>query len=201
MAELHFDHKDPNFKNDHTAANESFKRNTHETKLLKKNIDHELFPHVDTKDIIQKLSDFAKEADLDIDTLVSEQINNPVLQIVRKWIKQSDKRPQKTAEVNQSKALLSYYNKYEQLYIDEETNLLCYNEPMTDSCNMEMKICVPSLSLFLPLFALAHTHHYSGHPGIHKTFGNIRQYFFWPGRYKWIVYLIEGLPRMSKQQN
>ena len=98
--------------------------------------------------------------------------------------------PQKTAEVNQSKALLSYYNKFEQLYIDEETNLLCYNEQMTNSCKMEMKICAP-LSLILPLFSLAHTHHYSGHPGIYKTFENIRQYFFWPGRYKWIVYLIE----------
>ena len=53
-----------------------------------------------------------------------------------------------------------------------------------------MKICVP-LSLFLPLFFLAHTHSHSGHPGIFKTFENIRQYFFWPGRYKWIVYLIE----------
>ena len=53
-----------------------------------------------------------------------------------------------------------------------------------------MKVCVP-LSLFIPLFALAHTHSHSGHPGIFKTFENIRQYFFWPGRYKWIVYLIE----------
>ena len=53
-----------------------------------------------------------------------------------------------------------------------------------------MKICVP-LSLFLLLFPLAHTHSHSGHPGIFKTFENIRQYFFWPGRYKWIVHLIE----------
>ena len=54
-----------------------------------------------------------------------------------------------------------------------------------------MKICVP-LSLFLPLFSLAPTHSHSGHPGIFKNFENIRQHFFWPGRYKWIVYLIEG---------
>ena len=52
-----------------------------------------------------------------------------------------------------------------------------------------MKISVP-LSLFLPLFSLAHTHSHSGHPGILKTFENIRHYFFWPGRCKWIVYLI-----------
>ena len=53
-----------------------------------------------------------------------------------------------------------------------------------------MKICVP-LSLFQPLFSLAHTHSHGGHPGIFETFEIIRQYFFWPGRYKWIVYLIE----------
>ena len=53
-----------------------------------------------------------------------------------------------------------------------------------------MKICVP-LSLFLPLFSLAHTHSHSGHPGTFKIFGIIRQYFFWLGRHKWIVNLIE----------
>ena len=53
-----------------------------------------------------------------------------------------------------------------------------------------MKICVP-LSLLLPLFSLAHTHSHSGHPGIFKTFENIGQYFVWPGRNKWIRYLIE----------
>ena len=53
-----------------------------------------------------------------------------------------------------------------------------------------MKICIP-LSLFLRLFSLAHTHSHSGHPGKFKTFENIRQYFFWPGRHKWVVYLIE----------
>ena len=53
-----------------------------------------------------------------------------------------------------------------------------------------MKICAP-LSLFLRLFKLAHTHIHSGHPGIFKTSENVRQYFFWPGRYKWIVYLID----------
>ena len=53
-----------------------------------------------------------------------------------------------------------------------------------------MKICVP-LSLFLPLFSLGYTHSHSGHTGIFKTFESVRQYFFWPGRYKWTVYLIE----------
>ena len=127
---------------------------------------------------------------MDINTLVEEQLNDPVLQKVRSWIKKSDTRPAKTHDINQSKALLSYFNRFEQLFIDEETNLLCYNETVQETSKTDMKICVP-LSLFLPLFKLAHTHSHSGHPGIFKTFENVRQYFFWPGRYKWIVYLIE----------
>ena len=148
-----------------------------------------LFPHVDTPDLIQKLSDFARNADLDIQTLLEEQLNDPVLQVVRKWIKTSDKRTQKTPDINQSKALLSFYKKFEQLFIEPDTNLLCYREPIQDTCKNEMKICVP-LSLFLPLFSLAHTHSHRGRPGLFKTFQNIRQNFFWPGRYKWLVYLI-----------
>ena len=149
-----------------------------------------MHPEVDTKELIQKLSEFAETADLDVTTLVEEQLNDPVLQKVRSWIKKSDKRPIKTHDINQSKALLSYFNRFEQLFIDEETNLPCYNETIQETSKTEMKICVP-LSRFLPLFILAHTHSHSGHPGIFKTFENVRQYFFWPGRYKWIVYLIE----------
>ena len=89
-------------------------------------------------------------------------------------VKTSDTRPQKTPNINQLKALLSHYNKFEQLFIEPDTNLLCYREPIQDTCKTRMKICVP-LSLSLPLFSLAHTHSHSGHPGIFKTFGNIRQ--------------------------
>ena len=190
IAELNFESQDPDFRRDHSVAHELFRTKTKDKPILKKPISFELFPHVDTTDLIQKLSDFARDADLDIQTLLEEQLNDPVLQIVRKWIKTSNTRPQKTPDINQSKALLSYYNKFEQLFIEPDTNLLCYREPIQDTCKTEMKICVP-LSLFLPLFSLAHTHSHSGHPGIFKTFENIRQYFFWPGRYKWIVYLIE----------
>ena len=33
--------------------------------------------------MIQKLSDFAREADLDLQTLLEDQLNDPVLQVVR----------------------------------------------------------------------------------------------------------------------
>ena len=149
-----------------------FRTKTKDEPILKKPISFELFPNVDTSDLIQKLTDFARDADLHIQTLI-EQFNDPVLQVVRKWIKPSDTRPQKTPDVNQSKALLSYYNKFEQLFIETNTNLLCYREPIQDTCKTEMKICVP-LSVLLPLFSLAHAHSHSGHPRIFKTLENIR---------------------------
>ena len=190
IAELNLEIQDPDFRRDHSVAHELFRTKTKDKPILKKPISFELFPHVDTSDLIQKLSDFARDVDSDIQTLLEEQINDLALQVIRKWIKTSDIGPQKTPDNNQSKALLSYYNKFEQLFIEPDTNLVCYKEPFQDTCRTEMKVCVP-LSLLLPLFSVAHTHSHSGHPGIFKTFEIIRQYFFWPGRYKWIVYLIE----------
>ena len=191
IAELNLQSQNPDFCRDHSVALELFRTKTKYKPILKKPNPFELFPEVDTSDLIQKLSDFARDADLEIQTLLEEQLNDPVLQVVRKWIKTSDTRTQKTPDINHSKALLSYYNKLEQLFIEPDTNLLCYREPILDTCKTEMKICVP-LSLFLPLFSLAHTHSHSAHPGIFKSFENIRLYFFWPGRNKWIVYLIEN---------
>ena len=102
-----------------------FRTKTKDKPILKKPISFELFPHVDTSDLLQKLSDFARDADLDIQTLLEEQLNDPVLQVVRKWIKTSDTRPQKTPDISQFKALLSFYNKFEQVFIESDTNLFC----------------------------------------------------------------------------
>ena len=156
IAELNFEIQNPDFRRDHSVAHELSRTKTKDEPILKKPFSFELFPHVDTPDLIQKLSDFARDADLDIQTLLQEQLNDPVLQVVRKWIKTSDTRPQRTPDINQSNALLSYYNKFEQLFIEPDNNLLCYREPFQDTCKTEMKICVP-LFLFLPLFSLAHT--------------------------------------------
>ena len=181
VAELNLSSGDHEFYRDKSTAKE--KNNSQKVKrpLLNKSLDAEQFPHVDTKDLLQKLSDYSKIADLDITTLVAEQINDPVSQVVRSWVRNNNKPTTKTPERQQSKALLSYFNNFNQLFLDKESNLLCYNEPVHGTDKYEMKICVP-LSLFLPLFNLAHAHTHSGHPGVFKTCENIRQNFFWPGR-------------------
>ena len=76
---------------------------------------------MDTTDLIQKISDFSRKADLDIQTLLEEQLKDPVLHGVCKWIQTPDTKPQKTPDNNQSKALISYYNKFE-----HDTDFLCY---------------------------------------------------------------------------
>ena len=62
---------------------------------LKSNINSELHTEVDTKEFIQKLSDFAKTADFDVTTLAEEHTNDPVLQKVRSWLKNQTKKQQK----------------------------------------------------------------------------------------------------------
>ena len=72
IAELNFESQDPDFRRDHSVAHELFRTKTKNKPILKKPISFELFPHVDTSDLIQKLSDFARGADLDIQTLLEE---------------------------------------------------------------------------------------------------------------------------------
>ena len=105
ISELNFESQDSDFRRDQSVAHELFCTKTKDKPILEKPFSFELFPHVDTSDLIQKLSDFARDADLDIQTLLEEELNDPVLQVVSKWVKTSDKRPQKTPDINQSKAL------------------------------------------------------------------------------------------------
>ena len=84
------------------------------------------------------------------------------------------------------------------------TDFLCFKEPIQDIGKTEMEVCI-LLSLFLLLFASAHTHSHGEQAGIFEFFENIRQCFFRPGRYKWIAYLIQNciqcLTRKTKRHD
>ena len=73
LAEINFESQDLDFRRDHSTAQESFRTKTKDKLILKKPISFELFPHLDTTDLIQKLSDFARAAVLDLQTLLEEQ--------------------------------------------------------------------------------------------------------------------------------
>ena len=141
---------------------------------------------MDAKELILKLTSFAKNVDLNTEVLCEEQLKDPVLQQIRKFFL-SQNKDLKTIENRQSKAITNYLNNFENLCIIG--NLLCIKE-QTDDPNTELiKVCVP-ISLFIKTFNLAHDDVLAGHIGLDKTLANIRRFFHWPGMYKWVKHLI-----------
>ena len=91
---------------------------------------------MDTKSLIAKLDDVAKTVDLDVSTILAEQYKDPMLGTVRSWIRKRISPEPKTPEIQQSKGLLRYCQEVDRLLIEEEGQLLCYNEP-TDKLDDE----------------------------------------------------------------
>ena len=97
-------------------------------------------PHLDTKCLIAKLDDVAETIDLDVSTILAEQITDPVLGTVRSWIRKGNSLEPKDPEFQQSKGVLRYCQEFDRLLI-EEGQFLCYNDP-TDKLNEEnLRIC------------------------------------------------------------
>ena len=96
--------------------------------LAKKPVTVNEAPHLDTKSLIAKLDEVAKLIDLDVSTILAEQIKDPVLGTVRSWIRKGISPEPKTPEFQQSKGLLRDCQEIDRLLI-EDGQLLCYNEP------------------------------------------------------------------------
>ena len=63
-------------------------------------------PHVVTKPIIAKLDEVANTIDLDVSTILAEQIKDPVLGTVRSWLRKGILPEAKLPDIQQSKRLL-----------------------------------------------------------------------------------------------
>ena len=138
----------------------------------------------DAGELIDKLTAFSKEVDLNTSVICQEQLKDPVLQQIRQ-LRANNTKDEKKIEFRQSKAIRSFTNNFEKLSF--VGNILCIHQ-QTDEPDIEyLKICV-SLSLFFKAFQLAHCE-MSGHVGLDKTLANVKD-FFWPGMYKWIENLI-----------
>ena len=110
-------------------------------------------PHLGTKALIAKLDEVAKTIDLDVSTMLAEQIKDPVLGTLRSSIQKRTSPEPKAPKIQQSKGLLRFCQEFDRLLIEKEGQLLCYNEP-TDKLDEEsLRICLP-LSLFLACFRL-----------------------------------------------
>ena len=140
--------------------------------------------HLSTKALIQKLDEIAKTKDLDVSTILEEQMKDPVLGTVRSWIRKNPALDNKSPEIQQSKGLLRYCQKFNRLLI-EKGQLLCYNEPLDKLEEENLRICLP-LSLFLTCFRLGHYNEMGGHMGATKTYANTKTFYYWPGMFDWI---------------
>ena len=139
----------------------------------------------DGKQLIEKLSSFAKDIDLNITAISQEQFKDPVIQTVRQLF-ESGNKDEKNVKFRQSKAMKTYLNNFENFCLIG--NILCIKQPTEDPNIQNIKICAP-LSLFLKIFALAHQDSLSGHSGKDKTLSSIKRFFYWPGLYKWVSHL------------
>ena len=120
--------------------------------------------HLDTKALIANLDEVSKMVDLDVSTILAEQIKDLVLGIVRSWIRKGILPDAKTPEIQQSKGLLRYCQERDRLLIEAEGQLVCYNEPVDKLDEQNLRICLP-LSLFLACFRLGHYNETGGHMG------------------------------------
>ena len=116
--------------------------------LAKKPLTATEAPHLDTKSLIAKLDEVAKTIDLDVSTILAEQIKGPVLGTVRTWLREGISRKAKAPKIEQSKGLLRYCQEFDGLLIEDEGQLLCYNEPTDKIDDENLRIC-PLISLFL----------------------------------------------------
>ena len=115
-------------------------------------------------------------------------MKDPVLGTVRSWISKNTPPDAKSPEIQQSKGLLRYCQEFNRLLIEEEGQLLCYNEPSDKLEEENLRICLP-LSLFLACFRLGHYKEMGGHMGATKSYANTKRFYYWSGMFDWICAL------------
>ena len=91
--------------------------------LAKKTLIATEAPHLDTEALIAKLDGVAKTVDLDVSTILAEQIKKPVLGTARSWIRKGSSPKPKTLEFQHLKGFLRYHQEFDRLLIKEEGQL------------------------------------------------------------------------------
>ena len=169
-----------------------------DTLLARKTLSAAAASHLKTQDLITKLDDVAKVVDLDVPTILQEQLKDPALSVVRSWIERNLSLDIKAPEIRQSKGLLRYGQKLDRLLIEEHGQLLCYGEPSGTLDEGNLSICLP-LSFFLACFRMGHYNELGGHMGASKTYANTKRFYYWPGMFDWICALTAD--RLACQDN
>ena len=134
--------------------------------------------HLNSKSLIQKVDEIAKTVDLDLSTILEEQIKDSVLGTVRSWIRKNTPPDTKSPEIQQSKGLLRYCQEFNRLLIEEE-------ERTVRQARRGESPYLPPLSLFLACFRLGHSNEMGGHNGATKTYATTKRFYYWPGMFDW----------------
>ena len=159
-----------------------------DTLLAKKTLSAAAAPPLRTQDLITKLDDVAEVVDLDVPPILQEQLNDPVPSIVRSWIESNLSSDIRAPEIRQSKGLLGYGQELDRLLIEDNRQLLCYDERSDTLDERNLRICLP-LSLFLACFRMGHYIELGGHMGASKTYASTKRFYYWPGMFDWICAL------------
>ena len=172
-----------------------------DTFKAKKTLSATAAPHLRTQVLVTKLDDVAKVVDLDVPTILQEQLKEPVLSKVRSWIEQNISPDLSTPAIRQSKGLLRYGQELDRLLIEEHGQLLCYDVPSDTLDERDLRVCLP-LSLFLACSRMGHYSELGGHMGASKAYTNAKRFFYWPGMFDWICALTaDCLACQNKIQN
>ena len=94
----------------------------------------------------------------------------------------------KSPKIQHSKGLLRYCQEINRLLIEQEGQLLCYNEPSDKLEEKNLRICLP-LSLSFACFRLGHYNEMGGHMGATNTHANAKRFYYWPGMFDWMCAL------------
>ena len=130
-------------------AKEEYKQLTHKFDIVEPRTLHTEVVKVSCNNLLLKLTDVTKQAPIDTYTILREQINDPVLQTVRQWLK-AGKEPPSTSTIKHCRRLRAYKNIFNLLLIEEQYDLLCYKKP-DEKGLYDTIICVP-LSFFMKCF-------------------------------------------------
>ena len=94
-----------------------------------------------------KVDDVPKTVDLDVSTSLAEQTKDPVLGTVRSWVRRENSSVAKSPKTQYSRGVFRYCQNFDRLLIEEERQLLGYNEPFDRLEDDNLPTCFP-----LPLY-------------------------------------------------
>ena len=105
-----------------------------------------------------------------------------MLSVVRSWVDGGISPDLRASEIRQSKGLLRYCQELARLLIEENGQLLCYDEPSNTLDEKNLRICL-LLSIFLACFRMGHYNELGGHMGASKTYASANGFYYLPGMF------------------